>query len=149
MRRGLRKAFEASPTAVRRVCPVLCCNALLLFAAGCSTSYHQLSMSGGYTETELADDQFRVVFRGSGYSRYEQANDFAMLRACELTLERGFKYFELTEESLRHHSVPGALGIDEPYKRLEIRCFKEKPEGVEVLDAAVERQLLQQKYKLQ
>jgi hypothetical protein len=79
---------------------------LLLFASGlslwvlssCATSYHQKGFTGGYSETQLAPDVFRVNFQGNGYTSAERAQDFVLLRAAELSLERGFRYFALLDE---------------------------------------------------
>ena len=80
---------------------------LLLFASGfslwllsgCATSYQQKRFTGGYSETQLAPDVFRVNFAGNGYTSSDRAQDFALLRAAELSLERGFGYFALLDES--------------------------------------------------
>jgi len=71
----------------------------LWFLSGCATSYHQKGFTGGYSETQLAPDVFRVNFQGNGYTSSERAQDFALLRAAELSLERGFRYFALLDET--------------------------------------------------
>ena len=71
----------------------------LLLLGGCATSYQQKGFSGGYSETQLAPDVFRVNFAGNAYTSSERAQDFALLRAAELSLERGFRYFALLDES--------------------------------------------------
>lgn len=93
---------------------------LLLFASGfslwvlngCATSYQQKGFTGGYSETQLAPDVFRVNFQGNGYTSAERAQDFALLRAAELSLERGFKYFALLDEAssnkLSTFTTPGS-----------------------------------------
>jgi hypothetical protein len=60
---------------------------------GCATAYQPAGISGGFTETQLAPDVWRVAFRGNGYTRGERAEDFAMLRSAELTLANGFTHF--------------------------------------------------------
>lgn len=71
----------------------------LLLLQGCATSYQQKGFTGGYSETQLAPDVFRVNFQGNGYTSSERAQDFALLRAAELSLEKGFRYFALLDES--------------------------------------------------
>jgi hypothetical protein len=68
------------------------------FLAGCATSYQSNSLTGGYSQTQLAPDVFRVSFRGNGYTTPERAQDYALLRASELTLEKGFTCFALVDE---------------------------------------------------
>lgn len=66
--------------------------------AGCATSYQRTGFTGGYSETQLAPDVFRVAFRGNGYTSPERAQDFAMLRAAELALQRGFTHLAVVDE---------------------------------------------------
>jgi hypothetical protein len=71
---------------------------IILFAAllqGCATSYIANGFSGGYSETQLDENVFKVTFRGNGYTRRERAADFTLLRSAELTLEHGYQYFML------------------------------------------------------
>ncbi len=65
---------------------------------GCATPYHSNSLLGGYTETQLAPDVFRVGFQGNGYTSPERAQDFALLRAAELAQQNGFRYFVVIDE---------------------------------------------------
>lgn len=72
---------------------------LAVWGLGCATPYKPTGFGGGFSETRLAEDVFRVNFRGNGYTSAERTQDFAMLRASELTLENGFKHFAIMEES--------------------------------------------------
>lgn len=76
---------------------------MLCFIAGllssCATSYQTVGFTGGYSETQLAPDIFRVVFRGNGYTSRQRSQDFAMLRAAELVLTNKFTYFAVLRES--------------------------------------------------
>jgi len=73
----------------------------LIFLSGCATSYHPTSFSGGYTETQLAENIWRVSFEGNGYTRQQRAEDFALLRCAEVTLEKGFTHFALSNSASR------------------------------------------------
>lgn len=64
---------------------------------GCATQYQAQGLSGGYSETQLGENIFRVSFRGNGYTRGERAADFALLRSAEVTIENGFRYFVIVE----------------------------------------------------
>jgi hypothetical protein len=72
---------------------------LAVCLSGCATSYHSKSYTGGFSETQLAPDVFRVYFRGNGYTSGERAQDFALLRAAELTLQNGFTDFAILDEN--------------------------------------------------
>jgi hypothetical protein len=78
----------------------------LLFLAGCRTPYIAYdcepngapwpfpgwSCEGGYSELELAPDTYQVSFSGKNIST-AKSQDYALLRAAELTLEKGQRYF--------------------------------------------------------
>ena len=66
---------------------------IALFIQGCATSYQKSGFSGGYSETQLDENVFKVSFRGNGYTRRERVADFTLLRSAELSLENGFNYF--------------------------------------------------------
>ena len=69
-----------------------------MLLSGCATSYQSTGLSGGYSETKLAPDVVRVIFRGNGYTKIERAQDFALLRASELSIQAGFPYFVVLNE---------------------------------------------------
>ncbi|MFA6244468.1 MAG: hypothetical protein WC655_26230 [Candidatus Hydrogenedentales bacterium] len=78
------------------LCLVL--SSLIVCGFGCSTPYKPNSFMGGFSETRLAEDVFRVNFRGNAYTSEEQTQDFAMLRTAELATENGFKFFAVINE---------------------------------------------------
>ena len=47
-------------------------------------------MSGGFTESQLDTNVFRVTFKGNGYTSPDRAEDMALLRSAELALQHGF-----------------------------------------------------------
>jgi hypothetical protein len=60
---------------------------------GCATSYQSNSFAGGFKETQLAPDVFRVSFSGNAFTSPDRVQDFALLRAAELALANGAQYF--------------------------------------------------------
>ncbi len=73
--------------------------ALVSFVVGCATPYQSTSLRGGYSDTQLAPDVFRVYFRGNAYTAMERAQDFALLHAAELAQSHGFSCFAVVDES--------------------------------------------------
>lgn len=67
--------------------------------SGCATAYQAKGLSGGYTEQRRSDFVYVVRFEGNGYTSAQQTEDMALLRAAELTTEKGFKYLTLLNES--------------------------------------------------
>jgi hypothetical protein len=69
--------------------------ALLLSA--CATTYQPQSFSGGFAETQLDKNVFRVSFKGNGYTSRDRVEDFTLLRSAELTLKNGFTHFVIVD----------------------------------------------------
>nr|WP_116370714.1 hypothetical protein [Cupriavidus taiwanensis] len=68
---------------------------------GCATAYQPEGLSGGFTETQIENNVFRVSFRGNGYTRAERAEDLVLLRSAELTMEHGFTHFVIIDAKSR------------------------------------------------
>lgn len=69
--------------------------AMLLAACAAQPAYRAADEGGyGYSERQLTEDQFRIHFRGRGDDT-GRAMDYAMLRASELALEKGFDWFDV------------------------------------------------------
>ncbi|WP_083860240.1 hypothetical protein [Cupriavidus sp. BIS7] len=68
---------------------------------GCATAYQPEGLTGGFNETQLDTNIFRVSFRGNGYTRPERAEDLVLLRSAELTLTHGFTHFVIVDAKSR------------------------------------------------
>jgi hypothetical protein len=73
--------------------------ALALITASCATPYQSKGFVGGYSDTALAPDVYRISFRGNRYTSKDRAQDFALLRAADLTLSHGYRYFCIVNET--------------------------------------------------
>ncbi len=71
--------------------------AVVTILAGCATSYQKQSFSGGFDETQLDKNVFRVTFKGNGYTSADRAADLCLLRSADLTLSNGYHYFAIVE----------------------------------------------------
>lgn len=70
---------------------------ICLFLAGCATPYQTQGLTGGFSETQLDQNVFRVSFRGNAYTSSERAADFTLLRSAELAIENGYGYFIIVD----------------------------------------------------
>lgn len=68
--------------------------AVLLMTA-CATGYQAKGLTGGYRDAQLSETTFMVTFEGNAYTDKNRANGLAMLRAGEITLERGYTHFKI------------------------------------------------------
>lgn len=74
---------------------------LALVLTACSTTYGPSGLDGGYEETQLAPNVWRVSFVGNGFTTPEQTQDFALLRSAELATKNGYRYFGFASEGVR------------------------------------------------
>ena len=81
----------------RLVLSVVC--ALALGACATPVSYGPAisPRASGFTEQRIENDRFRITFRGAGPDA--QINDFALLRASELTLQQNYEWFRIVGRS--------------------------------------------------
>ena len=79
---------------MRRAAFVILCGLLL---ASCATSYQRQGFTGGFDETQLGPNLYRVSFKGNGFTSADRASDLALLRCAELTLQSGFRYFAVVD----------------------------------------------------
>ena len=144
--------------------------AIAALLGGCVAEYQKGDFWGtGFYDTQLAENVFEVTYQGE--SEAHRVRDFAMLRASEITLEHGFRYFKiLAEHDQAEHGtiVTGGYGIpsynavtnttesyDVPVSSVSytehgstkrIVCFKDKPEGAVVYDAEFVSNTIREKY---
>ena len=96
---------------------------------------------------DVGEDSFIVSFHGNGFTSSERALRLALLRAAELSLKKGYPYFSINFEkddssSRTYADTNSSLGytifntVKSPGIRLGVRCYKEKSEDLDVIDAA-------------
>jgi hypothetical protein len=76
---------------------VFCSALTVLFLSSCATSYQKNGFTGGFSETQLSENVFRVNFNGNAYTSGEKAQDFTLLRSAELATEHGYPYFLIVD----------------------------------------------------
>ena len=69
--------------------------------AGCTTAtpyqpdLRGSQVSGGFSETRVTNDRFRVQFRGNTLTSRDTVERYLLYRAAELTLAQGYDWFEI------------------------------------------------------
>jgi hypothetical protein len=71
----------------------------------CATSYAPESFSGGFSDTQLSENVYRVSFQGNGFTHPDRTSDFALVRSAELTLRGGYRYFTIGDSADRTQSM--------------------------------------------
>jgi hypothetical protein len=138
---------------------------LACLLSGCvGMSYHARDpvWGLGFSETRLAPDVWRVMYRGY-YIPEAQAGDYAMLRAAEVVRAAGYRYF-VVENERSSATVMGsgygyvyggsgsafAAAYSYPETGLLVRGLSEKPAGGGhmIFDAAFVSAEIKRKYKI-
>ncbi len=87
-----------------------------LAACETATPYQPLKIgdteTGGYSDTKLNADHFRVVFSGNDLTSRETTERYLLYRAAELTVSQGFDWFTTTD---RHTDKKSQAFIDPDY----------------------------------
>ena len=72
-----------------------------MILSSCSTRYQAEGLyDEGYEELQLAENMFRVSFRGNGYTRKQKVIDFCLLRCAEISESHGYKYFTIVDQKI-------------------------------------------------
>ena len=126
---------------------------IVIALTGCATSYHRLNYTGeGYSEILTNPDSFIVTFKGNVCTSPETVAQYALLRAAELTLKNGYKYFIVNSSidqtaSFNYNSFRASASASninavsfsntlvKPGASIFVKCFKEKPQIDGSIDA--------------
>jgi len=74
--------------------------ALTLSACSTLPTYHPATKAGetGFSEQKIDGNHYRVSFQGDSSTPRYQVEDYLLLRAAEITAEKGFDYFIISEK---------------------------------------------------
>lgn len=70
-----------------------------LALTACATGYQSSGLTGGFSETQLDQNVFRVSFQGNAFTRPERAEEMTLLRSAELALKNGYSHFVIVSNS--------------------------------------------------
>ena len=82
----------------------------VVFISSCATTYQSQGLTGGYIDTQLSETLWKVQVSGNAYTSSSKVGDYALLRASELTLEKGYKYFVIASEDKNKRSGVAKFG---------------------------------------
>jgi hypothetical protein len=75
--------------------PIILIAISLALLSGCATTYQDMGDTGGYYHQKIAEDIYRIGFRGNGFTNSKRAKDFAMLRAAEVGQQLEYYYMSV------------------------------------------------------
>ncbi len=149
----------------------------ILFFSGCATPigyYKAKDSEGGYSETKMQEGVYSIEFKGNSDTSVQRVLDFAYLRAADLTLKNGYKYFTVsnqkTDRTTTSSSVPETTPLEcigqncygnryttwrnftyqAPFTYLMVECHKELPANASgtVFDASQVKANVQTQYHI-
>jgi hypothetical protein len=70
---------------------------LIVALVGCATPYQPFELfgRGGYSDKKISEDMYQVAFYGNGPTNMQTINSLLLYRTAEITLDRGYDYFEV------------------------------------------------------
>jgi hypothetical protein len=140
---------------------------IALLIGACATEYQSSGATGGFKDTQLAPDVFRVSFTGNGFTSPDRVQDFALLRAAEITLANNARYFAVmsskdqtrtntyvtagtsyTKGNTTTYTAPQVQTYYTPGVGMTIRTFQAKPKGGFAFDAEFLARSIRTKYQI-
>jgi hypothetical protein len=132
---------------------------------GCATAYQPHGLTGGFEESQVNQNTFRVAFRGNGYTSTNRVEELTLLRSAEICLDRGLPGFVLLRErtdirneslwmssatvSGRHaYAAGGNFLFSMPSTSNLVSCIDEKAPNVFSYDALILYESLTTKYQV-
>jgi len=73
--------------------------ALALLLAGCGIPYQKDQGFGGYTDTSIEKNLFRVAFSSPGGLTPDAVHDLALLRAAQVAQDHGYAIFTIVKDN--------------------------------------------------
>ena len=147
--------------------------AITLLISGCATTYQKkTTWTIGHSETQLAENIFRVSYEGTEFTGNDRVIDYTLLRSAEVTIENGYKYFAIISEKSSvttqtfsspstYHTYGNAISgyttyaygggtytNSYPSTTNTIMLFKEKPQQGIAYDAVFVATKIREKYKI-
>ena len=96
--------------------------AISILICRCSTPYQPRSALGGYSSYQLSDNTYKVVFNGNQHTKAETVYNYLERRCAEITIDEGYKYFIIYEDS---SYVDKTVFKDEPELDEKITAHRE------------------------
>ena len=102
--------------------------AVCLAVSGCAFPLPG-SREGGYAESQLAQNVFRITVDGSLWTSQAEANRKALLRSAEVARRNGYRFFVSSGFAATGSAVLIATNVvGVPSTTMTITCYREWPE---------------------
>ena len=96
---------------------------------------------GGYTESRLENDRYRVSFKGNSLTNRETVENYLLFRAAELTLQNGYDTFTIVNRDTDKDSRLRSSGAPMMYSRLSYTYYPKTREPCKPLTPLHKREI--------
>jgi len=113
-----------------RLSSLLLVRVFLLFAlCGCAATYHADTLNGGYRETRLDTNVFRITYQGDIRQKQADTDEMALLRSAEVAQQNGFAYFTSSGPAATGSAASLATNVvSTPASTVTIACYATRPD---------------------
>lgn len=80
------------------------CLLAMLTVIGCTTPYQEMGIAGGVSASQIDSRTVIIRARGNGYTSTDTIRDYALMKAAEVTKEKGFDRFIILDGSNENKS---------------------------------------------
>jgi len=125
----------------------------LIIVISCSTQYQSHGRMGGYSETRISENVWKVDIKSNDFAEGERASDYLLLRCAEITNDNGFNYFQISD-SASNPSIILSKSDDDWFTKVKtkkscfITCFKGMPEKGTAYNAKFIIESIKDKYNM-
>lgn len=96
----------------------LLASALVLAACATATPYQQSTSAdarNGFSEIQIENDRTRISFDGNSLTKRDTVETYLLFRAAELTKQKGYDFFTLTDRATDEKTRVQYTGFNDPY----------------------------------
>ncbi len=112
---------------VRRIFSVFIVSTVLLLIAACATPYQPAGSDGlGYSDWQVKDNIFHVVFTGNQNTSYQEVWMYAERRAREFCAARGYDDYDRLFNPQTEGGGPSTTDRWRPKEAFDFKCIKKR-----------------------
>ena len=103
----------------------------LPFALGaCAATYHADRIDGGYRDTRIDTNVFRIVYQGDIRQKQADTDEMALLRSAEVAAQNGFAWFTSSGPAATGSAASLATNVvSTPATTVTIVCYVTRPDA--------------------
>ena len=98
----------------------------VLVLGGCASAYGPDTWTGGYSERQLGNGDWSVTYLGNGFTTQETAQTYWLYRCSQLTLDKGYDGFELSNPASAGENLTPFLHLARAIRRAGLQTLDDR-----------------------